>query len=88
MANLTKTFETEKDSYGFTNDLTINVNYNEEENSIDGLEVYAYNSRKCVITDLTELFETVPEFVTLVDNIAWREIYANDKAEKEVYDEQ
>ena len=81
MAKVEKVFQTQADAHGFSNELTIMCEYNDKSQSIDDLEVYAYSQRKNTLIEITEIFETVPELVDLVDNIDWREIYCNEKAE-------
>ena len=81
MAKLEKIFQTQADAHGYSNELTIMCEYNDKLQIIDDLEVYAYSQRKNTLIEITEIFETVPELVDLVDNIDWREIYCNEKAE-------
>lgn len=83
MAKLQKLFETRPDYYGFTNRLEIECDFNEEENSIDNLEVYCHSGRHQSVVRLTSIFETVPELVSLVDNIDWNEIARQEELAKE-----
>ncbi len=86
MTKLRKTFETKTDPWGFRNSIDVNVNYNNSDKSIDELYVMFYSERFRNGSDITELFETVPEFISLVDNIDWEKIYADKmaaRAEKE-----
>lgn len=89
MTKLSKIFETKGDVYGFRNSLDIHVEYNPQDDSIDNLSVNSYSYRKGVFIDLTDIFDEVPELVTLIDNIDWREIYREEKIAKqeEVWDE-
>jgi hypothetical protein len=88
MAKISKIYETtKKDVYGFTNQIQIDVDYDPEENAYSVEQVYSWNQRKSVITDITEIFMEVPEFSKILDEIDWREIYCMEMAEKEATQE-
>jgi hypothetical protein len=83
MCKLTKSWETKKDSYGFQNSIDIEVNYNPEDQTYSLEKVQSWNARKTIFTDLTDVFETVPEFNKIIDQINWSEVYAEEMAAKE-----
>lgn len=80
MAKISKSFETKDNNF-----LEVRADYNEYFDTILSISVVSFNNAKRIYTDLTEIFETVPELVNLVDNINWREIYREDLTEKEIY---
>lgn len=85
MTRLIKILETKPDSWGSTKSINVKVDFDPNENSISNLMV-TFSDRLRNTSDITDLFETVPEFVNLVDNIDWNEIYSNEmaaRAEKE-----
>jgi hypothetical protein len=84
---LSKSFETTRNDIGDYNSLDIEVNYFPEDETYSLESVTAYNKRKGTVTDLTEIFYTVGAFEKIVDQIDWREVYAEEMAEREVYDE-
>jgi hypothetical protein len=75
---LTKVFEQKNG-----NTIEVNCRYEEWTEDVDVTEVICYNYKKRVFTDLTELFDTLPELQKLVNNINWRENYAEYMAAKE-----
>lgn len=68
-------------------DLNIVVEFDPNDNSIDSIEeIYSYNWKKGVITDLTAIFtEQFPnELEAMVDSIDWLEVYNEITHEEEV----
>lgn len=80
--NLTKAFETSE-----YNSIEVRCNYDDNADMVVSIEVIGINHAHKVHTDFTELFKTIPQFVDLVDSIDWSEVYAEEMAEREVYDE-
>lgn len=85
MTKLSKIYETKPDPYGFRNQIEVDVDYNPDDNSIDNMIVWFYSYRYRAHSNITDLFETVPELISLVDNINWEEIYIDYMTEKGVH---
>jgi hypothetical protein len=83
---LTKTFESSDHDLGKLTSLSITVDY-----STDGTYSFekasSYSEKDRVVTDLTEQFETVSYLNNIVDQIDWNEVYAEEMAERENYEE-
>jgi hypothetical protein len=75
---LTKVFEQQNG-----NTIEVNCRYEEWTDDVEISYVMCYNYKKRVFTDLTELFDTLPELQKLVNNINWRENYAEYMVAKE-----
>jgi hypothetical protein len=89
MTKIAKSWQNSKDAFGFRNTIEIEVCYYPKDGTYSLERAFAYQERKTVITDLTDVFATVPEFNSIVDQIDWREVYAEEmSAKEEVYDEQ
>jgi hypothetical protein len=84
---LSKSFETTRNDIGDYNSIEISVDYDTNEETYSIESVTAYNKRKGTVTDLTEIFYTVGAFEKIVDGIDWREVYAEEMAERENYEE-
>lgn len=84
---VTKTFETTRNDIGDYNSIDIEVDYSPVDNTFSVENVYCWNSKKGVITNITEIFYTVAEFSQIADQIDWREVYYNELAEKEAAEE-
>jgi hypothetical protein len=82
---LTKTFESSDHDLGNLTSLSITVDY-----STDGTYSFekasSYSEKDRVVTDLTEQFENVP-FNNIIYQINWSEVYAEEMAERENYEE-
>lgn len=90
MANVSKIFRKENPERTLDSEIEVSVDYNEAENSISDLRVTAYNYCSCKIVDITPVFDGFPEFITIIDNIDWREVYREhlaSKRKKEVLNE-
>lgn len=87
MAKISKVFQTTPNDIGDYNSIDIEVDYSPVDNTFSVENVYCWNSRKSVITDITEIFYTVAEFSKIADQIDWREVYYNELAEKEAAEE-
>jgi hypothetical protein len=82
---LTKTFESSEHDLGNLTSLSITVDY-----STDGTFSFerasSFSEKDRVVTDLTEQFEKFP-FHNAIYRIDWSEVYAEEMAERENYEE-
>jgi hypothetical protein len=83
---LTKTFESSDHDCGRSTFLSITVDYDPDDQTYSFERASSYSEKDRVVTDLTEQFENVP-FNNIVDQIDWSEVYAEEMAERENYQE-
>jgi hypothetical protein len=83
---LTKTFESLSHDLGRSTSISITVYYDPKDGNYSLERASSYSERDRVVTDLTEQFENVP-FNNIIDQIDWNEVYAEEMAERENYEE-
>jgi hypothetical protein len=84
--NLTKTFESLSHDLGKSTSISITVDYDPANEAYSLEKASSFSEKDRVVTDLTEQFENVP-FNNIVDQIDWNEVYAEEMAERENYEE-
>jgi hypothetical protein len=83
---LTKTFESSDHDCGKGTSLSITVDYDPKDLAYSFEKASSYSEKDRVVTDLTEQFENVP-FNNIIYQIDWNEVYAEEMAERENYEE-
>jgi hypothetical protein len=83
---LTKTFESSDHDCGRSTSLSITVDYS-KDGTYSFERASSYSEKDRVVTDLTEQFENVPCLNNSIDQIDWNEVYAEEMAERENYEE-
>jgi hypothetical protein len=84
---LTKTFESSDHDCGRSTSLSITVDYDPKNETYSFERASSYSEKDRVVTDLTEQFENVPCLNNSIDQIDWSEVYAEEMAERENYEE-
>jgi hypothetical protein len=84
---LTKTFESSDHDCGRSTSLSITVDYDPDDQTYSFEKASSYSEKDRVVTDLTEQFENFSLFNNAIYQIDWSEVYAEEMAARENYEE-